>query len=87
MGCLMNFEISFQVNKSLVVRIHGIDVGIAICEDIWREQGPVAELAARHVGLVLVPNGSPLSEIRMMFEPRWCDARSRDRCTDCSMSI
>jgi NAD+ synthase (glutamine-hydrolysing) len=45
--------------KSLVVRIHGIDVGIAICEDIWREQGPVAELAARHVGLVLVPNGSP----------------------------
>ena len=46
-------------DKSLVVRIHGVDVGIAICEDIWREQGPVAELAARKVGLVLVPNGSP----------------------------
>ena len=46
-------------DKSLVVRIHGIDVGIAICEDIWREQGPVAELAARTVGLVVVPNGSP----------------------------
>ncbi len=46
-------------DKSLVVRIHGIDVGIAICEDIWREVGPVAELAARTVGLVLVPNGSP----------------------------
>jgi len=45
--------------ESLVVRIHGIDVGIAICEDIWREQGPVSELAARKVGLVLVPNGSP----------------------------
>ena len=44
---------------SLVVRIHGVDVGIAICEDIWREQGPVSELAARKVGLVVVPNGSP----------------------------
>jgi len=46
-------------DKSLVVRIHGVDVGIAICEDIWREQGPVSELAARTPGLVLVPNGSP----------------------------
>ena len=46
-------------DKSLVVRIHGVDIGIAICEDIWREAGPVAELAARTVGLVLVPNGSP----------------------------
>ena len=45
--------------QSLVVRIHGVDVGIAICEDIWRENGPVSELAARCVGLVLVPNGSP----------------------------
>ncbi len=46
-------------DKSLVLRIHGIDVGIAICEDIWREHGPVSELAARTPGLVLVPNGSP----------------------------
>ena len=45
--------------KSLVVRIHGVDVGIAICEDIWREKGPVSDLAKRSVGLVLVPNGSP----------------------------
>ena len=43
----------------MVVRIHGIDVGIAICEDIWQEGGPVAELAMRHTGLLVVPNGSP----------------------------
>ncbi len=46
-------------DKSLVVRIHGVDVGVAICEDIWREQGPVSQLAARTPGLVVVPNGSP----------------------------
>jgi len=45
--------------KSLVFRLHGIDIGVAICEDIWRFEGPVAELAARTPGLVVVPNGSP----------------------------
>ncbi len=45
--------------KSLVARINGIDVGLAICEDIWQNRGPVAELAMRKVGLVVVPNGSP----------------------------
>lgn len=46
-------------DASLIVRIHGIDVGVAICEDIWQEGGPVAELAKRNLGLFLVPNGSP----------------------------
>jgi len=45
--------------KSVVVRINGVDVGLAICEDIWQNRGPVAELAERSVGLVVVPNGSP----------------------------
>ena len=46
-------------DRSLVVRFHGVDIGIAICEDIWVDDGPVAELKARTPGLVLVPNGSP----------------------------
>jgi len=45
--------------KSVVVRVNGIDIGLAICEDIWQNRGPVAELAERKVGLVVVPNGSP----------------------------
>lgn len=44
---------------TLVVRFKGIDIGVAICEDIWRDEGPMTELAARKPGLVLVPNGSP----------------------------
>ena len=44
---------------SLVIRFYGIDIGIAICEDIWIDQGPVSKLSERKPGLVLVPNGSP----------------------------
>jgi NAD+ synthase (glutamine-hydrolysing) len=46
-------------DKTLVVRIHGIDIGILICEDLWVDGGITATLAARTPGLVLVPNGSP----------------------------
>lgn len=44
---------------TLLVRFNCVDIGIAICEDIWRDEGPMQELAARNPGLVLVPNGSP----------------------------
>jgi NAD+ synthase (glutamine-hydrolysing) len=43
-------------DSSLVIRVKGVDIGIAICEDIWHS---LADLAARTSGLVLVPNGSP----------------------------
>ncbi|MFM6940965.1 MAG: NAD+ synthase [Candidatus Planktophila sp.] len=46
-------------DSTLVVRIHGIDVGILICEDLWVDGGITSALAARTPGLVLVPNGSP----------------------------
>jgi NAD+ synthase (glutamine-hydrolysing) len=46
-------------DSTLVVRIHGVDVGILICEDLWVDGGVTARLAARKPGLVLVPNGSP----------------------------
>jgi NAD+ synthase (glutamine-hydrolysing) len=43
-------------DKDLVVRIHGVDVAVAICEDIWHS---MASIASRTPGLVVVPNGSP----------------------------
>jgi NAD+ synthase (glutamine-hydrolysing) len=46
-------------DKTLVVRIHGVDVGIAICEDLWIDGGITAQLADRRPGLIIVPNGSP----------------------------
>jgi NAD+ synthase (glutamine-hydrolysing) len=46
-------------DKTLIVRIHGVDVGVAICEDLWIDGGITSQLAARKPGLVVVPNGSP----------------------------
>ena len=43
-------------DQNLVVRIHGVDVAVAICEDIWHS---VDSIAARTPGLLVVPNGSP----------------------------
>jgi NAD+ synthase (glutamine-hydrolysing) len=46
-------------DSTLVVRIHGVDVGVLICQDIWHEDGVLKQLAARSPGLVVIPNGSP----------------------------
>ena len=43
-------------DQTLVVRIHGVDVAVAICEDIWHS---LDSIAARTPGLLVVPNGSP----------------------------
>jgi NAD+ synthase (glutamine-hydrolysing) len=43
-------------DQSLVVRIQGVDVAIAICEDIWHS---LDSIASRTPGLLLVANGSP----------------------------
>jgi len=42
-----------------VVTVHGVDVGVVICEDIWQDRGPVAALGQAGCDLVLCVNGSP----------------------------
>jgi NAD+ synthase (glutamine-hydrolysing) len=42
-----------------IVRLHGLEVGMVICEDLWQEGGPVAALGEAGVDLVVSPNASP----------------------------
>lgn len=42
-----------------VVRLHGVDVALAICEDIWQDGGRVTAAREAGAGLLLVINGSP----------------------------
>jgi NAD+ synthase (glutamine-hydrolysing) len=46
-------------NELHVLRIRGIDVAIAICEDLWQDGGPVAATAEARAGLLAVINASP----------------------------
>ncbi len=45
--------------NSLVFRHCGVDIALAICEDIWQEGGATADIQGRDIGLLLVLNGSP----------------------------
>lgn len=42
-----------------VVRLHGVDVALAICEDIWQDGGRVAAARTAEAGLLVVVNASP----------------------------
>ena len=64
-------------DKTLVVRIHGVDVGIAICEDLWIDGGITAQLAARKPGLIIVPNGSPYERAKVDVRLALVTKRSR----------
>ena len=55
-GVFDEFRNFIPGTSDLVVRIHGVDVAVAICEDIWHS---MASIASRTPGLVVVPNGSP----------------------------
>jgi NAD+ synthase (glutamine-hydrolysing) len=42
-----------------VFRLHGLEIGMVICEDLWQEGGPVTALAQAGVDLLVSPNASP----------------------------
>src|SRR5687767_10956882 len=42
-----------------IVRLHGIDVALTICEDLWVEGGPCGVAGQAGVDLVVSPNASP----------------------------
>ncbi|MEU9077637.1 NAD+ synthase [Kitasatospora sp. NPDC048538] len=42
-----------------VLRVHGVDVALAVCEDIWQDGGRVTAAREAGAGLLLVVNGSP----------------------------
>ncbi|WP_031084457.1 NAD+ synthase [Streptomyces sp. NRRL WC-3549] len=42
-----------------VVRVHGIDVALAICEDLWQDGGRVPATRSAGAGLLLSVNASP----------------------------
>jgi NAD+ synthase (glutamine-hydrolysing) len=58
-GVFDEFRYFVPGNVLPVVRIGGVDVAFAICEDLWQEGGPVTACARAEAGLLVVINGSP----------------------------
>ena len=68
--------------STLVIEVEGIDIAIAICEDIWRDHGPVLDAAAADAGLLLVINGSPYERNKDDHRLALCQARAAQaQCT------
>jgi NAD+ synthase (glutamine-hydrolysing) len=46
-------------DRFVVVRLHGVDVALTVCEDMWQDGGPFTVAGHAGVSLVLNINGSP----------------------------
>jgi NAD+ synthase (glutamine-hydrolysing) len=64
-------------NTIQVVQVHGVDVAIVICEDLWQD-GPVAAAREAEAGLVVVPNGSPYERNKDDVRLALCARRARE---------
>ncbi len=58
-GVFDEFRYFVPGDRLSVVRVRGVDIALAICEDLWQEGGPVSASRAAGAGLLLVVNGSP----------------------------
>lgn len=75
-GVFDEFRYFVPGGRPCVLDIGGVDVALAICEDLWQEGGPVAE--ARGSGLLLVINGSPYERDKDDTRLELCQRRARE---------
>ncbi len=61
-----------------VARLHGIDVALCVCEDLWQDGGPIAVARAAQVGLVVCINGSPYERGKSSHRDELAAARARE---------
>jgi NAD+ synthase (glutamine-hydrolysing) len=68
------YRIFIPGDELLVLRIKGVDVAVIICEDLWRDGGPVARVLEADAGLLVVINASPFerdkNEVRLPLVTR-----------------
>lgn len=68
-------------NSMQILQIHGIDIGLVICEDLWQD-GPSAAVDAAESALLLVINGSPYDRNKDDVRYDLCAHRAREgECT------
>ena len=64
-----------------IIQIHGVDVGLVICEDLWQD-GPTSACAEADTALLVVLNGSPYDRNKDDIRYELCARRAREgECT------
>ena len=58
-GVFDEYRIFIAGDELLVLRLKGVDVALIICEDLWRDGGPVGRVLEADAGLLVVINASP----------------------------
>ena len=75
-GVFDEFRYFVSGDQPCVLRVRGVDVALAICEDLWQDGGPVA--MARGCGLLVVINGSPYERNKDDVRLDLCRHRARE---------
>lgn len=58
-GVFDEFRYFVPGNTLPVVRVHGVDIALAICEDLWQDGGRVPATCSAGAGLLISINASP----------------------------
>ena len=75
-------------DTGLILRVGGVDLGVVICEDLWRSDGPVASLTPYPLGALLVPNASPFERDKDTVREPLVRTRAREmNTTVCYVNI
>lgn len=68
------YRVFIPGDELLVLRLGGVDVALIVCEDLWRDGGPVARVLEADAGVLLVINASPFErdkdEVRLPLVTR-----------------
>ncbi|GII60092.1 NAD+ synthase [Sphaerisporangium krabiense] len=77
-GVFDEYRYFVRGDRMPIFRLHGVDVAIAVCEDLWQDGGPVSAAAEAGAGLLVVPNASPYEREKDDVRLALCADRARE---------
>jgi NAD+ synthase (glutamine-hydrolysing) len=77
-GVFDEYRYFIRGDRLPIVRLHGVDVAIAVCEDLWQDGGPVTVTREAGAQLLAVPNSSPYEREKDDVRLELCARRARE---------
>nr|WP_221475633.1 NAD+ synthase [Sphaerisporangium rubeum] len=77
-GVFDEYRYFVRGDRMPIFRLHGVDVAIAVCEDLWQDGGPVLAAGQAGAGLLVVPNASPYEREKDDVRLALCASRARE---------